>query len=546
MKGTSGVIQRNILILVICFILFAVPHGPVLWAQETETDRTAEQVQPEEPDLELPAVVLEYTAIQREDLEVVLPGEDFIALPELAAQLPQAERMGIGSGALDVPVPAQPEPESIGATRFFSEGVIGGGTDNHLIGDIALYKRGDLPLFQFRFSHEGIDGYGDNSPGEGYFDRREELSGGLELGTSDHSLRLDGDYLEKETGLQDFTGAVSVIHRFLSSSGEYRYKPGSPFSMTLSLDGHSGSQYIGAQERERELYLDSRGAAAYEWERFLLGAGAEYSYQEAPADRTLQQGELYLETAFYGNRFDIGGKAGLHWDEENQFLFPWNLRLEGAAGEKWQYRLEGGYLVRDVLYRDLWDHYSLLAAGDMINVTRGWDASLYLGFTAGSRLRLGCEAGWSRLSGVPLPVDLDNRDAVSGLFLFTLGETEDVELETSAVFSFSETLELKGSWTGLLLYDTERFDPAHRIAAALSYEHRGKGFGAGLNGEYRLEPADSLPIIGAYLQYRLSDGIQLVLDGSDLLGPFYEDGRPWWGEYESRGFHITLKTEISL
>lgn len=546
MNGTYKMLQRAVLILTVCLILLAVPNGHVLWAQEAETDRTAEQVRPEEPDMELPAVVLEYTAIQREDLDVVLPGEDFIAFPELSAQLPQAERMGIGSGVLDVPVPEQPEPESIGATRFFSEGVIGGGTDNHLIGDIALYKRGDLPLFQFRFSHEGIDGYGDNSPGEGYFDRREELSGGVELGTSGHSLRLNGEYLEKETGLQDFPGAVSVIHRFLSSSGEYRYDPESPFSLTLRLDGHSGSQNIGAQERERESYLDSRGAAAFEWERFLIGAGAEYSYQEAPADGTLQQGELYLETAFYGKRFDINGSVGLHWDEENQYLLPWNLRLEGAAGEKWQYRLEGGYLVRNILYRDLWDRYSLLDTGDVLNVTRGWNASLYLGFSAGNRLRLGCEAGWSRLSGVPLPVDLDSRDAVSGLFPFFLGETEEVALETSAVFSFTEELELKGSWEGLLLSDAERFDPAHRIAAALSYEHREKGFGAGLNGEYRLDPTDSLPVIGAYLQYRISEGIQLVLDGADLLGPFYEDGRPWWGEYESRGLHITLKTEISL
>ncbi len=546
MNRMYRMMQRDALIIAVCLFCFAGLHGPVLQAQESETDRTAAQVQPEEPDLELPAVVLEYDAIQREDLEVVLPGEDFIALPELSAQLPQAERLDIGSGVLDVPIPAQPEPDGIGATRFFSEGVIGGGSDNHLIGDIALYKRGDLPLFQFRFSHEGIDGYGDNSPGEGYFDRREELSGGIELGAAVHSLRLNGEYLEKETGLQDFPGAVSVIHRFLSSSGEYRYDPDPPFSLSLRLNGHSGSQYIGAQERERELYIDSLGTAAYEWERFLLGAAAEYSYQEAPADQALQQGKVYLEAAFYGNRFDINGNAGLHWDEANQFLVPWNLRLEGAAGEKWQYRLEGGYLVDDNLYRELWDRYSLLDTGDMLDITRGWNASLYLGFRAGNRLRLGCEAGWSSLSGVPLPVDLDSRDAVSGLFPFTLGETEEVELQTSAVFSFTEALELRGSWHGLLLYDADRFDPAHMITAALSYEHREKGFGAGLNGEYRLEPADSLPLIGASLQYRISEGIQLVLDGADLLGPFYEDGRPWWGEYETRGLHITLKTEISL
>jgi len=543
MHGKSSLIKIVMYTIIIPVLLFclSVSHG--ISAQE---NGTAEQFQPEEPDLELPTVVLEYTAIQREDIETILPEEDYISLPKFSEVLPEAEIMRIESPSFEIVMPEQTESPERRTASFFSEGVIGGGSDNHLIGDIALYKRGEVPLYQFRFSHEGIDGYGMNAPGDGFFDRREELSGSVELGKKSHTAQLSAEYIEKETGLQDFSGAGSVIHRSLYGSGGYIYSPDTQFSVSLQLQGHSGSQYIDAQEKKSEIFADTVVALNYEWEKLLLGASADYSFQEAPDESSLQQSAFHVRTIYYGSRFDISAEAGVHWDVENEFLFPWNIRLQGAAGERWQYRIEGGFLIRDILYRNLWEDYSLLGTAGGIDITRGWTAAVNLDYNAGTRLRIDSSAEWRALTGVPVPDDLDNRDPVSGLFSFSFGSAEELELDTSFSLFLTDNIEVKGGWEGLLLHDSGKFEPIHMISAGLLYENRNRNFGAGIDGNYSIDPADSLPVIGAQLHYRLSEGILLVLEGDDLLGPFYQDGRPWWGEYESRGFNITLKTEISL
>ena len=70
---------------------------------------TTEGVRPEEPEVELPTVVLEYTAIQREELEIILPDEDLIALPELEQQLPDAGSLRVESPSFELGLPKQPQ-----------------------------------------------------------------------------------------------------------------------------------------------------------------------------------------------------------------------------------------------------------------------------------------------------------------------------------------------------------------------------------------------------------------------------------------------------
>src|SRR6056297_25362 len=202
-------------IFMLCALL-AIVVLPVGAQEEPDTlQRTEAGAAPEEPEVELPTVVLEYTAIKQESIETELPEGDVIELPTIEELLPEAGALEVASPDIMAVNPQQPAETSPRPAAFFSEGVIGGGSDNHLIGDIALYKRGELPLYQFRFSHEGIDGYGANAAGTGYFDRREELSGKVEFGNERHQGTVDGEYFEVETGMQDFTQANSVIHRFI-------------------------------------------------------------------------------------------------------------------------------------------------------------------------------------------------------------------------------------------------------------------------------------------------------------------------------------------
>lgn len=513
---------------------------------ETKTEDTETAVEPEDPDIDLPTVVFEYSAIEQEELEVVLPDEDFIELSRLGSQLPEAGGLSTEGPSLQVEIPEQRSIKRQTGASFFSEGIIGGGSDNHLIGDIALYKRGELPIYQFRFSHEGIDGYGSNPPGSGYFDRREELSGSIELGNAPHSFRSSADFMERETGLQDFPDAVSVIHRFLHGRGEYTYSFATPFSVSSSVEAHSGSQNIGTSTEREELFLDAVAALLYEHEKFDLDLSAGYSYQEAPVENTLQQAILELRNSYYGRRFDLSFLLGLNWSTAHELLFPWNVQLEGVVGERWEVLLEGGYQVENVLYRELWDAYPLLGESAGLELERGWKALGRIGYTAGPRMKLQAGIEWKKMNGLAVPDDLSQRDPDSGLFPFSQVGIEEADVDVGLQLTPAERVALDLNWNGRLFSDQERFEPGQSFELELSFNREGQGFGAVLSGEYFLQPVSSLPLIAAELRYRLSPGITMLLTAEDLMGSFYEDGRPWWGEYEQRGMHVTLKTEISL
>ncbi len=536
----------SVLFLLLCTMWLSggTPFGAYsLYAQSgTAQQRTEEGAAPEEPEVELPTVVLEYAAIKQQSIETELPAGDVIELPTIEELLPEAGSIEVAAPDLMATRPQQIAETAPSPSAFFSEGVIGGGSDNHLIGDIALYKRGELPLYQFRFSHEGIDGYGSNAAGTGYFDRREELSGQVEFGNALRKGTVNAEYSEVETGLQDFSLANSVIHRFIQGSGTYTRSFDSPFSFAMRTAAHNGSQLIGMQTEEEELYFDSRVSGIFEHARFYSSLSAGYRYQHTPEDQQLHQARAELLTMLYFNRFDIKAEVEAHWDTKNEFLFPWNLELDGVAGD-FQYRLGGGYIIEQILYKDLWNEYPLLDIAPEINIQHGWEAYARVGYTPSSAFRVLVDTQWNLLQGIVAPADLDTRDSTTGLFPFGLDERQLLDVQTLLNFFPNERVTLEAGWKGQLMDEVKPLQAEHLITGRIGYSNRTTGFGASFGGEFKL---DELPEMRAQLSYLLSEGINIVLEGNDLLAPFYEDGRPWWGEYEQRGVNVTLKTEISL
>lgn len=511
-------------------------------AEERDGARTEESAAPGDPEVELPTVVLEYSAIKREPIAPELPEGDVIALPTIEELLPEAGALEVSSPDLLPSRPQYAEDTAHREAAFFSEGVIGGGSDNHLIGDIALYKRGEMPLYQFRFSHEGIDGYGSNAAGTGYFDRREELSGKVEFGSNRNSGSVRASYFEAETGLQDFSKANSVIHRFIRGSGSYTRDFQWPISLSTKLTAHSGSQLIGMQDEAEEQYLEALTAGVFENERWYARLSGGYRYQQAPLDVQLQQGWADVTSKLYFDHFDITAQAGGHWDTENSFLFPWNIELEGVAGN-FLFRFGGGYSIEQLLYRDLWNSYPLLDTTDTHNLQHGWQAYSHLAFTPNSSLRVTAGADWNLLQGVVVPEDLDARNQDSGLFPFTIDEREFIGVQTQVTYYSGQNITLEAGWQGQLMDEIVPLRPEHLIQGGLTYSNRDTGFETSFKGDFEF---GELPEMRVQMSYLVSKGINLVLEGNDLLAPFYEGGRPWWGEYEQRGLNVTLKTEISL
>ncbi len=538
----SNLIKRPVPFYIICIIVMLCMSSGLYGQDQAEQQRTEEGAAPEEPEVELPTVVLEYAAIKQESIETELPEGDIITLPTIEELLPEAGALEVSAPDLLATSPEQPLETQAPPASFFSEGVIGGGSDNHLIGDIALYKRGDFPLYQFRFSHEGIDGYGNNAAGTGYFDRREELSGKVELRSGLNSGTVNGSYFETETGLQGFDAANSVIHRFIRGSGSYTRSFESPFSLSAEGTAHTGSQLIGMQDEEEELFVESLGAGVYENKNVFLKLSGGYRYQQAPRDQQIHQGWAEVLTKFYFNHFDIRASGGSHWDTKNGFLFPWNLEIDGVAGDL-LYRIGGGYAVEQVLYRQLWNTHSLLDTSDQLNLRHGWEGYARFGYTPVQAIRLTADAEWQLKDGIVVPDNLDERDPATGLFPFMLDERQLIGVQTLLAYYPNETVTLEGGWNGQLSEEIDELRPAHLIKGKVAYANRDTGFSVSMDGIYEIS---ELPEMRINMSYFLSEGIKLVLEGNDLLSPFYDDGRPWWGAYEQRGLNVTLKTEISL
>ena len=134
--------KNKIRITVMIILVFFFP-GFSLFSQSTE---------PEEVSLELPPLILEIADIETEQIEAFLPTEEEVS-PLISIILPEAGALRFDDNLFSMMVQDTynaPQREN----AFFSEGAIGVGTRNHILGDITLYKVGSQPRFNLRFYHE--------------------------------------------------------------------------------------------------------------------------------------------------------------------------------------------------------------------------------------------------------------------------------------------------------------------------------------------------------------------------------------------------------
>jgi hypothetical protein len=526
---------------------------------EPQTDQSApSRPGPEKPAIELPPVVFEYDSIERRDIDAVLPeGKELdlpaieVALPEpadLTTETPAAELAGTGVGKAG---PAEQE------SPFFSDGMIGVGLNYSLLGDISLYRRGSGPDFSIGFSHEGFDGYGDRSSGSGFFHRREELRGSVELVNSETALlRTSASYGERETGLQDYPDASSLLHRFTRLELEYEGSPGEHTILAADASGHIGGRITAGDvsggasytDPHREYFLRGSGRWGGQWRWGELAVHPGYTFHRGPAEANTSAFSGMLEGIFYLGGTDLELSGGAEWWESVGLLYPWELRVSGIAGSSFHYTLGGGYAVHMPTYRVLWEEDPLLdTAGtgqaERLQPQHGWRAELSFGLSPAERWDLRARGTWGLWENYPLPENL-SAAAANGLFPFSQESLHAVDLQLEARYSLPAGTSFSGSWEGQLLEEDPR-RPGSLVSLSAGYEEPEGRYGGEIKGSWDVEGGE-LPEIGAELYYRLDEGVLLRLSGSDLVAPLNSSGRPWWGGYIEPGFNVTIKTEISL
>jgi len=231
-------------------LLIAVPllmSLVVLGAQET-----GPSVEPEEPDIVLPEVILRIEDFSVEEVEAGLPGEEELSAPERTIPLPEVEELDIEEPEIPFSVTESRDllpPER--SSDLSAQAILGVGTLSHLYSQISLNRiGGEEPRFKLRFLHEMLDGVAGStgaSAGSGFHTREDRLEAGIKLHLGKLGLEVEGLLQDQERGLQQVVNSSGYISRVYRQGGgdiELELPLGERFTLTGKADTSFASQLL--------------------------------------------------------------------------------------------------------------------------------------------------------------------------------------------------------------------------------------------------------------------------------------------------------------
>jgi hypothetical protein len=108
---------------------------------------------PSSIELIIPPVVVEFEDSFEAVLELKVPDYNDIILPDFEISLPYPQEMTTPDIDFDLPLPDFVEYNFVEKSSFFSEGVLGIGNRNNIIGNISLFRLGQDLIVIFIFGY---------------------------------------------------------------------------------------------------------------------------------------------------------------------------------------------------------------------------------------------------------------------------------------------------------------------------------------------------------------------------------------------------------
>lgn len=502
----------------------------------------AEDDAPSSIKLIIPPVVVEFEGKSDEIMELIVPDYDEIVLPDFEVYLSDPGEIPIDEIEFDLALPDFVEYSYSEGASFFSEGFLGLGAKNHLLGNISLFRLGEGLRFSLSFAHDGLDGFGQNDAGTGYFYRREAFEGDFRNGDESFMLSGSGSFKENEDGLQQQVSSyTSIIHRLsnvelgISGNGSFSWNGG--LGLTIAekiLTGKSPELYD-------ELVFSLDGDIGWKNKWFsitLLGDYVYDQYEYIDTGKNIISSDLKL--GFSLDTVDISAVGGIFWLSGDSPFFPFSISLSGASGDILQYQTSAGYFIRNYLNYETWNNYSFFGHSDGIDEGWFWDGKI-----AGSPLsdmNFGIKWLYRNMDSY-MSVDLESFDEITGLFSINSVQGTYLDLSPFIKLTSPSGWSLLFGWDGQILGDEDSFKPVHSVYSDIEYTRDAYGFY--LSGEYSIDPFIPIPTISMGVHYAISEGVELSLNGNDILG-FFSHDRMLWGQYIKVGGTVTLITKISL
>jgi hypothetical protein len=549
------------MIALLLLLLLAVPN-PGLGAQE---------LNPAEPDIVLPEVVLRIEDLSVEQVQGALPGGEELPAPEREVPLPGVEQLQVAEPALPFGALGEAGDTLPAEQAYFlaAQAVLGAGSMSHVYSMISLNKVVEEPRFKLKFLHEMLDGFGGQSPGSGFHLRQDSLEGGIKQSFPALSLSAEGGVQDYEQGLQNLSPGdqyVSEVSRQGWAQGETEIPLGGLFSLGAKLEGSFASQLLTGPDSLELTELRAAPGLSLQYHQGPLRLTLEGSYAyrtllDRPGQLLHRAGTSLALAAELSDRYRLEAQAGYLWSSALGNLFPFSLTLAGTPFAFLAFQAGGGYRVQEVDARSILNDYPLAELpGALLYDNHGWFGDLGLSFTLGRNLSLQLRALLAWNSALPVPERLDPAidEGLGPLGLFPVSQQAATTLSTEAHlrWNLSTTTALSAGLDSELMYRS-RFTPLHTgtvefeatDAAARWGGSASLGFNVGFPPE-EVTPANRLslllPLLGLRLFYNPADTISLVGEVDDLLYPFLDGPRYSWYPFQAPGLRGILKVQINL
>jgi len=519
---------------------------------------------PEDTEIRLPTKLLEVPELRTDVVKAVLPESSALETPHMEIPLPQESDLQIAESAFNLPAPGSPAGGRVtGNTEssFFSDGVLGAGSMNHILGALSLYKLGSNPRFRFNFSHEGLDGYNFEKPGAGYFNTEDVISGWVAGDGDVLDAETEATFREEQNGLQGSNDYYAVDNRYLTGTGSLIYTPTDLLFFKAAVDAASTGKILSVKQnieppREAEVYARPALTAGFNLKKFTLrlrtGYNFRYVSESGITDNQSLEARLGMETSIRDSIFLSGGIGG-YWAFDNEAEIPFDLGVTLNAADLLSFQAEGGFRVRKLSFTGLWQDVPLLAIGAQGNGDLQ-DVREWYG-TGGFTWKIMPEAvtlnGTVNYAFAENAVVLQPYDTVTSSFPYTQESLQTLQPTLSLALR-RNIFALRMEWTGNLM-DRTPLMPEQKFTLSAEATEKSERWGANFSSEVDLYDSPVMPRLGLGGFVKVTDGVRLVAEASDLLAPIISGGRPTIGDqvtsdfpFIEPGFRFILKTEVSL
>jgi hypothetical protein len=511
----------------------------------------AQRMEPEEPEIVLPRVVLEIEDLSVEKVRTGLPKSEELPTPWREHPLPEPGELSIAEASFEVQTPDNGSKKPPARKDFVAEAIVGTGTPNHFFSRISLYKYGEPPEGSLFFQHEMFDGFSENPPGSGYNFRDDTLKGMIRFNVGDVEMRTTGSFSDTERGLQGKGTYYSKLNRKVKGTVTARYEISEQFHIAGELDGWGASQLLvgtPSGNRASELVLSPQIRGELLLENVYLALTPRVSYRNVASNPALSVTRVEVSGDFgitLGEKYRLDGGIGWFYSDPTYHLLPFHLAFTLTPSELFTLQLKGGYRIDEYNLADIYEQYRYSAVGQSLIDSHGWFFDVGSRFALSDRWMLSADVSFMSQSG--MLTAWGTPDPVTGLFQTRQVEALRLGVDLSARWTITSSISARFAIESEIL-DNPEFFPRHRFSADIEHSERSGRYGGGLLSSLFIGEHEWVqsPVIDLYGFYRPIEYVRFSLELNDLLLPIAGTPRYGWYPYIERGFGVTLKAQINF